>query len=527
MRTPNVGRRWFAVFSVFLILAPATQAAFPERLVVPMKALAFEDQPVILTGAALPAMLGQNIQNLALFRYEPNRGFVPIPFQIDERLDKVFNPGSPQLEFTENIYDIDHEEDGLLDADDEVALLFRDAGIKAPALEPWPAGAEPIRIEVQVVDSRPIGHAPPRWVYLFSGPGLSRSSTRYVRWVPGPTGTITTDLFQLQFEGNWLMTGFSIFPPCGSGNDLLDRVKGRALNVPGYGEDEEHWNEKSSYLGGISGPIRAIRYVRGAMSGVNTMHHDIVYRSLWVRRLNLRVHALPQVQFYFDWLSQTGLQFYTPADPKGVRIDGQPDQIAQSTVPAWTVTGGSAGGLGITWELRPSPLYREAGFLYRDDRSYNDQLRNHPEYHDEDDSAYGLQGIVVKDLIDSTQSVIPFSFKAYPLCANTSWVDVGPEIQDLLSFPLAAQPTVEFLGGPVRDLKLTLSSSDLELRWNLIPGIVKFRAYAATSPTLPNLTWTPLGETQTDHFWLSGGAVSSATSFYSVSAIRADNTELW
>lgn len=511
----------------FLTLVPVAFAKVPERLVVSPKTLAFEDQAVILTGVNLPAMLGQNIQNLALFRFESNRGFVPIPFQIDERLDKVFNPGSPQLEFAENIYDIDHEEDGLLDADDEVALLFRDAGIKAPDLEPWPPGAEPVRIEVQVVDSRPIGHAPPRWVYIFSGPGLSRSSTSYVRWVPGPTGNITTDLFQLQFEGNWLMTGFLIFPPCGSGNDLLDRVKGRALDVPGHGEDEEHWNDKSTYLGGISGPIRAIRYVRGAMSGVNTMHHDIVYRSSWVRRLNLRVHALPQIQFYFDWLPQTGLQFFSPADPKGVRIDGQPDHLAQSTIPPWTVTGGPSGGVGVTWELRPSPLYREAGFFYRDDRSYNDQLRNHPEYHDEDDSAYGLQGVVVKDLIDSTQSVIPFSFKAYPLCANTSWAEAGPEIQDLLAFPVAAQPTVEYLGGPVRDLALTRNGADLELRWHLIPGIVKFRAYSAAKLTPPNLAWTPIGETQTDHFWVSGGAVDSTTRFYSVSSFRADNTELW
>ena len=97
-----------------------------------------DDEPVLLTGAQFPELDGTLLADTGLFVYDPAiPGYRPIPFQWDERVDRVFNEGSP-FEFHQLLYDFEHEEDGRLDADDELAFMYRDAGQRAPAAG-WPS----------------------------------------------------------------------------------------------------------------------------------------------------------------------------------------------------------------------------------------------------------------------------------------------------------------------------------------------------------------------------------------------------
>src|SRR5262249_30279822 len=155
------------------------------------------------------------------------------------------------------------------------------------------------RFELLVRDPRPGGPWPDRFVYLFDGSGLPRSPAAYVSWDREPTTGIASDRYALDYEDRWLLTGLRLLSPCGAGADLLDRFKGRAGLSPQDAESEALWNDASIYLGGIVGPVRAIRYVQGAASGLNTIHHDVVYRGRWDRAISLRVHPLDNVWFYF------------------------------------------------------------------------------------------------------------------------------------------------------------------------------------------------------------------------------------
>lgn len=68
------------------------------------------------------------------------------------RADEVFDPGSSS-EFTETMDDAFGQDDGILDANDEMASLLRDAGSRSPGDAAWVAAAEDTRGELQVSSS--------------------------------------------------------------------------------------------------------------------------------------------------------------------------------------------------------------------------------------------------------------------------------------------------------------------------------------------------------------------------------------
>ena len=250
------------------------------------------EDPVIIPGSQLPEVYGTSVNAIGVAKYDAAQGaFVPIPFQVDQRFNHLVNPGDPNPVY-ELMYDVLHEDNGLFDEDDEIALQYSDAGTQAP-LDAWVPGADPNRFEIRITDPRPEGPRADRFVYVFTGFGLIRSPVSYVTWPTTPVSDVMGGRLDLDFNDRWLLTGLRIPPPCGTAADLIDRVKGRAGATITHGESEESWNLTSLYLGGIVGPVRAIRYVRGAASGINTVHHDIVYRGFWERIVNVRIFHIP------------------------------------------------------------------------------------------------------------------------------------------------------------------------------------------------------------------------------------------
>jgi hypothetical protein len=490
-------------------------------------ALERDDEPVVVTGGALPLLLGQSVDQIGIFRYDPESGgFVPIPFQVDERIEKVFNPGLP-LEFVENIYDVRGEEDGLLDGDDEIAFLFGDGGDRAPEDAAWPPGAAPTRFELSVTDPRSEAPVRRRWLYLFTGPALPRSTERHVEWEGGPATSIETATFALDYEDKWLLTGLRLFPPCGGGSDLIDRVKGRAQPQPGILEDEEGWNFNSFFYGGKVGPIRAIRYVRGATSGVNTLHHDVVYGRLWIRQVNLRVHPVLDVSLYLDWLPRTGARFYSPEVREGVDVDGAPDDVPATFV-NWTLTSSSEGGLALLLAVPNSPLYEEKRFVYRDDLDHDDRIPFNENYGDDDDAAIGVMGIKLFDLGDSNIDPISLRWRAHPLCSDVGDGSLGEAFYQLKEEPLAVAVSSQTPEGTaIRSLQLARHGADLHLHWDETPGEPLYRVYGATTPGQPRESWEVLGETPETTWTDRGAAEDPAPAFYSVVEVRDGGEGPW
>ncbi len=107
------------------------------------------EDPVEVVGSALPDLAGAPIAELALYAFNGST-WAPIPFQIDER------DGS-------NTYVA--SEDGLLDANDVLVFMARDAG-SAAGLAEWP-------VDAQARVRQPPGDPGPRSPLWGVGDGLS------------------------------------------------------------------------------------------------------------------------------------------------------------------------------------------------------------------------------------------------------------------------------------------------------------------------------------------------------------------
>jgi len=487
-----------------------------------------DNEPVLTTGSSLAEFALVPISEFGLFRYDPaSTAYVPIPFQIDERIEKLFNEGTA-FEFTQLIYDVFGEDDGLLDANDELAFMFRDAGVRAPSQVPWPDDAGNFRYEIRAEDSRPGISNPSRWVYLFRGPSLERSGENYVSWNRAPDGSVATPSFELDYLDRWLLTGYRVFPPCGDGADLLDRVKGRAQPLPETFEDEEGWNTNSTFLGGILGPIRALRYVRGATSGVNTIHYDAVYKSFWQRIVTLRVHPLSRIWLYFDWLPRPQTTLFTPANRDGLTIDGIPDPEAGTSFLTWNVMTGDGGGLAVAFFVPDSPLYQTKEAYLQDDAGYDDSIPTNPSYGDDDDSLYGAHGIALTNLKDSTTDGIELRLRVYPLCEGEGDARFGDAVEDLQEHPIRTETIPEWLGAaPVRTLALRRRGADVVLSWEAVSESESYRIYGADRPDTPRSSWDRLGETENLEYVDQGAANSLVPRYYSVVGLKGGNEGAW
>jgi hypothetical protein len=512
-----------AAATILLIAGPWCPS--PARAAIPR-----DDDAVLVSASGFAVFLGRPVGDLFVFRWDASlQGFVPVPYQLDEVVDHVFNPGTP-LQVVERMYDVLHEDDGVLDALDELAVLYSDAGTaRAPQSAAWPAGSDADRYEIEVVDPRPGAPTPSRWLYLFGGTALPRSATGYVTWNGLASGSIATDRFALDFTDRWLLTGYRVFAPCGSGADLIDRVKGRAYLALGTSEDEERWNQQSAYLGGIAGPVRAIRYVLGAASGVNTTHHDLVYRNAWVRVVNLRVHPVDEVRLYTDWRpTPAGTMLYTPLNRDGVPIDGRNDPAVSDAWVDWTVVRHPDGGAVSLMTVPPSSLYTAKRFQYRDDASFNDAIPTDPSYPDEDDASYGSDGVILDGVHDTNVQAISMTLRTFPQCGGVGDASLGDEYASWLQHPLTTTVTRETrLEAPIRTLSIARSGDDLECAWQPVVGALAYRVYAAAFPSLPHDQWTLAGETVGTQLTLSGAALDPATTFLSAVPVGAAGEGAW
>jgi hypothetical protein len=514
----QVGRWCLVLAWAAWAVQTAAQAALTNR----------DEDPVVVSAASFPELSGTAIGQLALFRYDaPSNGFVPIPFQVDQRVDHVFNSGTSS-EVHELMYDVLNEDDGLLDANDELAFLFPDAGDQASAGAVWPPAADPNRFEIRVVDPRPGGPYPDRFVYLFSGSGLAHSGVNYISWTGSAAANISSVRFELDFLDRWLLTGYRVIPPCGSGGDLIDRFKGRAGLAPDRAESEEIWNATSTYLGGLVGPVRAIRYVRGAASGVNTVHHDVVYRGFWERVVNLRVHPTSGVWFYLDLLPAAGTSFLASTVPAGVPVDGVNDASVGTTIPDWAIIRGSGGGMATIYNIPPSPFYGTAAFYYRDDASYDDKPQNVSTYGDDDNSAYGNHGIHLDTLTGGDTDTISTSYRLYPLCSNQGDATLGAGLRALLDYPLQTIATRQSqAASAIRTLVVARTGLDVVLSWQPAAGALSYRVYGSTTASLPQGSWTLLGTPTGTVFTDTGAAGDGVSRFYSVTAVGASGEGPW
>ena len=267
----------------------------------------------------------------------------------------------------------------MLDADDEIAFMARDAGRRRRAVAPpRQAGGAPASRSRSPTRSCP---APRLRLPVPQAPGGARprararttSTTSSSCW-PGTTrrptsssdgpnpenSTVTTPYYQHHFADRWTSDSIKVTAPGASGVDILDRHK--ELFAPGNcGRSEDTFNDaEGAFIVNKDGPVRAIRSYIGANSGPNTQREHIFYDRREDVRTYLRVHAIPGIMDFFDYSPAASGMTYSQRHEPGRRHDRRRPGPPVAGAPDWEKVDGPQGSLtsvGRSRRASPPPTH--------------------------------------------------------------------------------------------------------------------------------------------------------------------------
>ncbi|WCO66877.1 hypothetical protein PO878_20505 [Iamia majanohamensis] len=390
------------------VLVLGLAACDPDRSTVPRPG-----EPVVLTGARLPALRGQAPGRIVAFRHSyagDAARWTQVPVQVDERKVVPFGTqpgtndapgttgtvygngagGPTALQYADPATFVGADGDPTFDADDELVFMASDAGgLPRGGDESEPAGVVPgSGVRVEVLDPQAPGRL--GWVFLFRSDGSLDPSagvdyvdydfvldsgdytTTYGRHEgPNPERSrVRTPTYEITFGDRWIEDGWRVRSGSASGVDVLDGVKDQ-FAVDTCGRSNATFAEaEGAFVANVDGPVRAIRSYVGANSGPRTQRTHLMYRDREVSITDLRVHQIPQIMDFVDLSAAArGMTYASSTAPGGVTVDGRRDGVG--TRPAeWETWNGpqgavysrstfttSASGLRLTWfqrdEARP------------------------------------------------------------------------------------------------------------------------------------------------------------------------------
>jgi hypothetical protein len=331
------------------------------------------EDPVVLTGAQVPALASVGAGDVVAFRWVT--AWDQVPIQVDERkqvdLGAVYNAAA--MGFSTTVYAdpgtfTGADANPAVDADDELVFMAKDLGPAAPAGTAPPPGVvagSGVGVKVRSTLGDPAREA---WVYLFKrsgglSPGAGESYVDYdFQLLSGPykttyklqdgpnpeNTTVTTPFYVDHFSDRWLNDQLKVRAGSASQVDLIDRHK--TLLAPGNcGRSEDTFNDaEGAFVANKVGPVRAIRSYIGANSGPLTQREHVFYEQRQDIRTFLRVHGgIPGPMDFFDYSPATvGMTYRNSANTAGVTIDGNPDTVAAGQL-AWESVDGPQGGLSM------------------------------------------------------------------------------------------------------------------------------------------------------------------------------------
>jgi hypothetical protein len=377
--------KFSSVASVLLSVLVAGGAT-SDTLAAGEKTLNRDMEPVVVVvdeyNVAFSPFIGQPADRIHLYRYDPTHpnNFVPIPFQIDRKREwTLHNNCSPVLDLVDNC-ELGHDfndqtgeyQSGPLRHRDEIVFLARDSGPQALDLEVWhPGNVATSRLEIKAYEASAESAAPESeagiegsgWVYAFlfleDHDFELGSDGYYVGWEPrvaadpdrpdesciagdphpnrgakacglfkGLGDRFDATTYQLRFTGHWIRSRLFVVPSGQSdpSGELIDRIKTREASDT---EDEETWSQADAvyncacFLGLRVGPVRVVRYVQGADSGLTTTSVDYLYPTHFHTQVRLRVHrGAGDVDWFLDYLESTSdSAIYVESDVTGGPAD--------------------------------------------------------------------------------------------------------------------------------------------------------------------------------------------------------------
>jgi hypothetical protein len=329
--------------------------------------------PVVMTGAQLPALSSVAAGDVVAFRW--TNGWDQVPIQVDERKQVDFstvyngaiNPGFSTTVYADPGTFTGADANANVDADDELVFMAKDVGVEAPSDATNPAnvvGGSGLKVKVR---SSLGGADRDGWIYLFKrsgslSPGAGESYVSYdfqllsgaykttykLQDGPNPENTtVSTPYYVDHFSDRWLNDQIKVKAGNASEVDIIDRAK--ALLGPGNcGRSEDTFDDaEGAFVTNKVGPVRAIRSYIGANSGPLTQREHIFYEQREDIRTFLRVHAIPGPWDFFDYsAAASGMTYRNNLNTGGVTIDGNPDTPVDGLL-TWESVDGPQGGLSM------------------------------------------------------------------------------------------------------------------------------------------------------------------------------------
>lgn len=469
--------------SLAALLAVATLSTFSlaphhAALAIGGSTLNRPEDPVVLTGADLPALEGLAPGDLVAFKYDTG-AWVQVPVQVDERAIKdigtIYNAapnGVKSLVYTDTGTFTGADSDPTIDPNDEIAFMAKDAGGVDPSFSEPSGVVAHTGVQVTVVD--PINPSQTGVVYLFRqdgslSPGAGQTYVTYnfsldsgdykTTYKMGSTGTpnpehstIVSPAYSEHFGDRWQDDETHITIGGASGVDILDRHK--AMFAPGNcarSEDTFDGVVAASPLEGAfvtnkSGPVRAIRSYIGANSGPNTQRDHIYYAQRQDLHNELRVHTIPSIMDFYDYSPlAAGMTYYNDLNTGGIPIDGVPDTITNGPL-QWQMVTGAQGSVVIAGSVSTNiPSFSYSTYYLDDATPSVTQCTG-------DTKSYGSSGVWVTSTIPCTDPGL--SCTAYLNTSSTLYYE--PPSQSVASAqaldaralaPLTFTPQVWLPGG--------------------------------------------------------------------------------
>jgi len=347
------------------------------------------DDPITVQGADLKPFLGKPISKLRLVIWEDGK-FAPVPYQIDER-----HPSGGWV-FPEGEEPEKDEDGGLVDENDELAFMAKDAGDEAPAgNKPEGAGAG-VKISLKDPVDGGAGYA---YVFLFEDPP-ARSEVDYATykvgdkwmWMIGQTYKIGTGVGESYFDKCHLKMPDGSWSP-----DVIDRYKTRGMGIPVVGRTPES-QAKAEALGWKDGPVRVLRKSAGWLElALKIKIHgegssqNLYYPSYFLVPLKLQIPGLPKFVIRDFSMVQTldfthhfyGAKYYDAVNTRGVVLDGKMSEAEKNldleSTRTWYCATGPVGTVFVRYVypgIMETNIYTEG--YYVDDATKKDPPEEEP-----------------------------------------------------------------------------------------------------------------------------------------------------
>lgn len=353
-----------------------------------------------VTGSALQEFAGAPITEASneLFLYSYDGGaqaWRQIPFQFDEVGTMVIEGDTMSLTL--------FPDDGMLDEDDILVFVIRDAGDRAD--NSWidnEASKAFSRYELEISDS--VEPSKKAWVYLYRSntDAIPSNQIDYVDYIPGPEGTPAADTvvghnYKIANGENGLANFLSI--PAEAGGTAIDILDSQQLEIKtslGLSLNEtDNFRTKDVHV--IDGRVRVTRWLTvDILLGIIPFVEDLLIPALYdlnsyTLPINIEIpETLPlgititELRTSFNLNeNSSGMEFFN-VNNSNVPVDGVPDNIDDTAIlfPAGRnrlLFKGSQGTLVNTFNV---PVLGDMQRLFYED--------------DADSASYGNAGLIIQ-----------------------------------------------------------------------------------------------------------------------------------